>query len=405
MPQIKFTDRKIANLKPKGQKQVDYFDEETRGFGLRVSPGGTKAWFLKYVYNGKQRRDRLGEYPAIGLADARKMTLDIKQKLAYEIDPRAEREIRRATRRDIFGAVAQEFVKRHCAEHRRAHETAQIIRRELLPTWSDRPIADISRRDVIEVLDGIMDRGAPYAANRVLRITRKLFNWAVERGIVETTPIANISAPGKETKRDRVLNDDEIRKLWQGCKEIEWPFGPFAQLLLLTGQRRKELAMSRWGDLSGLDSDQPVWTLPRETTKSDRAHTVPLSPQAARIFANLPRTGEYIFSTGRRGDKPLSSFSRAKKRLDATADLSGWRFHDLRRSAASIMARVNIPPHVLSRVLNHAPSQQEGITSIYNRYAYEPEKRHALEALGRFVENLIMPATEKVVPISGQNQA
>ena len=117
MPQIKFTDRKIANLKPKGQKQIDYFDEETRGFGLRVSPGGTKAWFLKYVYNGKQRRDRLGEYPAIGLADARKMTLDIKQKLAYEIDPRAEREIRRATRRDIFGAhffVAERAIARPC---------------------------------------------------------------------------------------------------------------------------------------------------------------------------------------------------------------------------------------------------------------------------------------------------
>ncbi len=402
MPQIKFTDRTVANLKPKGEKQIDYFDSATRGFGLRVSPGGTKAWFLKYVFDGKQRRDRLGEYPAIGLADARKLALDSKHKLAFEIDPRAEREVRRAARRDTFATVADEFVKRHCAEHRRGRETAQIIRRELLPTWSDRSIADITRRDVIEVLDGIMDRGTPYAANRVLRITRKLFNWAVERGVVETTPIANISAPGKETRRDRVLDDDEIRTLWQGCEEIEWPFGPFVQLLLLTAQRRGELAMARWADLSGLDSDQPVWALPRETTKSDRAHTVPLSPQAARIFANLPRTGEYIFSTGRRGDKPPSGFGNAKKRLDAATDLSSWRFHDLRRSAASIMARVNILPHVLSRVLNHAPSQQEGITAIYNRYAYEPEKRHALQVLGGFVENLIQPAPEKVVSLSAQ---
>ena len=402
MPQIKFTDRAVANLKSKGGKQTDYFDSASRGFGLRVSPGGTKAWFLKYVFDGKQRRDRLGEYPVIGLAEARKLALDSKHKLAFEIDPRAEREVRRARRRDTFATVADEFVKRHCAEHRRGQETAQIIRRELLPTWGDRPITNITRRDVITILDGIMDRGTPYAANRLLGITRKLFNWALERGVVEVTPVANISAPGKETKRDRVLSDDEIQTLWHGCMELGWPFGPFVQLLLLTAQRRGELAKTRWADLSGLDGEAPVWNLPREVTKSDRAHTVPLSPQAAHIFANLPRTGEYVFSSGRRGDKPPSGFGIIKKRLDATTDLSNWRFHDLRRSAASIMARLNTPPHVLSRILNHAPSQQEGVTAIYNRHAYEPEKRHALEALGGFVDNLVEPAPPVVVSLSLQ---
>ena len=150
----------------------------------------------------------------------------------------------------------------------------------------------------------------------------------------------------------------------------------------MTAQRRGELAQARWDDLTGLDGEEPVWILPRETTKADRTHSVPLSPQAARIFASLPRTGEYVFSTGRRGDKPISGFSKAKKRLDAVTGLSDYRWHDLRRSAASLMARLNTPPHVLSRLLNHAPSAQEGVTAVYNRHGYEPEKRHAIEALG-----------------------
>ncbi len=160
------------------------------------------------------------------------------------------------------------------------------------------------------------------------------------------------------------------------------------------------MASVKWDDLRALDGDQPVWALPREATKADRAHSVPLSPQAARIFEGLPRTGDYVFSTGRRGDKPLSGFSKPKQRLDMTTGLSDWRFHDLRRTAASVMARLNTPPHILSRVLNHAPSQQEGVTAVYNRHAYEPEKRHALEALAQFVENLIEPAPEKVVSLA-----
>ncbi len=402
MPQMNFTDRTVANLKPKGQKQVDYFDAATRGFGLRVSPGGTKTWFVKYVFDSVQRRDRLGDYPAVKLAEARTMALDIKHKLAHDIDPRVERRMARAKRRDIFAGVADEFIERYASMNRRGWEAAQIIQRELLPLWGDRAIANITRRDVIEVLDGVMDRGTPYAANRLLAVIRKLFNWAIERGVIETTPVANISAPGKETKRDRVLSDDEIRTLWRGCDEVDWPFGPFAQLLLLTAQRRGELASAKWDDLHDLDGTEPVWILPREATKSDRTHSVPLSTQAARIFTDLPHTGEHVFSTGRRGDKPLLGFSGAKRRLADVTGLSNWRYHDLRRSSASIMARLNTPPHVLSRVLNHAPSKQEGVTAVYNRYGYEPEKRHAIETLGQFVDDLIEPKPEKVILLSAQ---
>ena len=399
------TDRKVASLKPLPQ-QTDYFDEATRGFGLRVSPGGTKAWFLKYVVAGDQRRDRLGEYPAISLAGARKKALALRSKLADGMDPRAERAAaaaeQKSNRENSFSAVAAKFITRHASKNRRGWEVEQIINRELVPYWGERPIAEISRQDVVAALDRVVDRGAPIAANRLLAVIRKLFGWAIERGILDATPVANISAPSKESARDRVLDDDEIKTLWQGCDKLVHPFGAFTRLLLLTAQRRGELAQLNWTDLDGLDGDSPTWTLPRTTTKADRTHAVPLSPQAAAIINSLPRTGEYVFSTGRRGDKPIAGFSVVKRQIDEITGLADWRYHDLRRSGASIMARLNTPPHVLSRILNHAPIRQEGVTAIYNRYHYAGEQRHALNALGQFVMGLLEKTPERVVSLSRQ---
>ena len=216
-----------------------------------------------------------------------------------------------------------------------------------------------------------------------------------------------MKAPGKETKRDRVLSDDELRLLWAAADKQGWPFGPFTKLLILTAQRKGEVAGMRWSDLN-LEADEPVWTLPREQTKADRAHAVPLAPMAVDIIKALPRMESiYVFDTGirRNGakngtDAPIAGFSRAKRNLDtslakaaATAGVAApepWRQHDLRRTAASGMARLNVPPHILSRVLNHAPGATEGVTAIYNRHHYQDELRHALNAWAANVERIVM---------------
>jgi integrase len=209
-----------------------------------------------------------------------------------------------------------------------------------------------------------------------------------------------VTAPGKEQKRDRTLSDNEIKEIWEGCDELGSPFGPFVRALLLTAQRREEVATMKWADLD-LEDDEPTWTLPREATKADRAHGVPLAPAVVEILQSVPEVGSYVFSTGRRGDKAISGFSAAKRRIDKLTGLDGWTFHDLRRTAASGMARLNVPPHVLSRVLNHSPGNAEGVTAIYNRHGYEPEKRQALDAWARHVQSLIKPTDDKVVPFSG----
>jgi integrase len=214
--------------------------------------------------------------------------------------------------------------------------------------------------------------------------------------------------PTKERARDRALTDDELRWFWRACETIDWPFGPLAKLLLLTAQRRDEVGGIEWSELS---FDQKTWTLPRNKVKNNRAHEVHLSDAAFQILRSIPRIGNGpMFSTNGR---PVSGFSQGKKRLDAAmfkakrdelgdkaAPIPHWILHDLRRTAATGMARLNIPPHVVDKVLNHVSGTIRGVAAVYNRFEYLEERRAALEAWGRYVCNLVSPADVKVVQIS-----
>jgi integrase len=264
-----------------------------------------------------------------------------------------------------------------------------------MPHWADRPIDTIKRRDVIDLLDDIAASGRPVLANRTLAHVRKLFNWALEREIIEMTPAAHITAPGgKEAPRDRDLSDDEIRTLWPAFEEGGYPFGPMLKVLLLTGQRRGEVAKMRWTDI---DLEAAQWNLPGEMTKNGRAHTVPLAPAVMEILQSLPRyAGAYVFTTTG-GERPVSGFSRSKARIEKLADgeIPQWGLHDLRRTCASGMARLGVPSDHIGRVLNHAP---KGVTATtYDRHTYLPEKRRALELWAAYVDGLFQPEDKKVV--------
>jgi integrase len=232
---------------------------------------------------------------------------------------------------------------------------------------------------------------------------RALFNWAKGKERLAASPVAGMALPAQETARDRVLTDDELRWFWTGCDSIGWPFGPLAKLLLLTAQRRDEVASMTWAEL---DLDKRVWTIPRHKVKNDRAHEVQLSDAAVAVLESLPRIedGEgLIFTTT--VETRVSGFSRAKRRLDdamlkakredrsARKDeaIPGWTLHDLRRTAATGMARLNFPPHVVEKVLNHASGTIKGVAAIYNRFAYLEERRAALETWGRHVSDQIAP--------------
>ena len=262
-------------------------------------------------------------------------------------------------------------------------------------------------------------------ANRTLARLKTFFSWALDEDLIDNDPTARVRRRVKETARDRALSDDEIRLFWAGCDKLGWPFGPIFKLLLLTAQRRDEVGTMEWAEL-----DAPAtrrWTIPREKAKNDRAHEVHLSELAVEIIRELPKisrtradgTGSEpspcLFTTN--GERPVSGFSKAKERLEkhtvqllraefeeagkdpTKAEIEGWILHDLRRTAATGMARLNIAPHVVDRILNHVSETIRGVAAVYNRHAYLEERKAALEAWGRYVESLVRPAPANGVPL------
>ncbi len=393
----------LDNLPVPKRGQVEHFDTAPKGFCIRVAASGVKTYVVRYRMNGRLRRYKIASVADMKLKKAREAAQKIKTQVAEGIDPLDERAAKRAEvmrKADTVEAVAAEFIEKHAKRKNRTwRQTERLLAREVLPLWGKRDMASITRRDALDLLDRVIERGVPVRANRILAGIKKMWNWAVERDIIENSPISAIKPPSKENRRDRVLSDDEIRDVWEGCDYLGYPFGPFIKVLLLTGQRRDEVARMKRG---GLNQDA-VWTLPAQDTKSNRPHTVPLSPMAMDLLKALPQTGEHFFTSGRVGDSPISGFSNVKAQLDKISGVTDWRLHDLRRTAASGMAKLRIAPHVIEKVLNHASGTFAGVAGVYNVHGYDDEKRHALEAWANKVDAILHPDdTGKVVRLHGQ---
>jgi integrase len=415
MPTRKLTDLFVERAKPPPRGRIEYFDAAFPGLALRITDNGGKSWCAFYRFKGRLRRFTIGRYPAIKPAQARREAAAALERVREGVDPAEEKRARREMRTpetDTFGAVALDYLERHHRKNSRMstfQEAKRDIEQNLLPKWRNRPIASITRRDVFDLIDGIIARGAEVQANRTLARLRALFNWAIEKDRVAASPVARMKLPTQEQARDRVLSDDELRWLWRSCEQVGWPFGPLVKLLLLTAQRRDEIAGMEWPEI---DFVKRVWTIPRHKAKNDRVHEVQLSDAALDVLRWLPRVGNgLVFTTT--GETAVSGFSKSKRRLDAAmlkakrAELGahkgdaipGWTLHDLRRTAATGMARMNIPPHVVDKILNHVTGTIHGVAAIYNRFAYLDERRAALEAWARCVGNLIAPTTANVVEL------
>jgi len=400
MARIRLTQAAVEKVRPPADGRIELFDTHLPGFGLRVSAGGHKAWVLFYRVGKRQRRYTVGTFAALPkVEDARERARELLRDVARGIDPADATAAEPPPPPVTVRALAADFIERHAKPRNRTWRgTERILALHVLPTWGERAVGGITRRDVRDLLDRLADQGHPVVANRVLAAVRKMFNWAVEREALPAAPTAGVKAPGKETQRERVLDDAELRAVWRAAEGVGGVAGAFVRLLILTGQRRDEVARMRWVDL---DLDKRVWTLPREMTKADRTHEVPLAPLAVEVLGTLPRSGDYAISTTG-GRRPISGYSKVKARVDKLVEadqgepISGWRFHDLRRTAGTGLARLGIPTSTISRVLNH---KEGGVTRIYNRYGYLEEKRHALEAWARHVELLVGLAPDNVVEL------
>jgi integrase len=292
------------------------------------------------------------------------------------------------------GEAAEEFIKRGLKKKEKERgETERIIRKEILGEWKQRGIADIRKPDVLNLLDAIVDRGASVMACRTRSVMLRFFKWSAGRGYIEESPMLGVAKPGEDHEdRERVLDPSELAEVWTAAGTLGYPFGPFVQLLILTAQRRGEVATMQWKDVQ---LDRALWVLPKPKTKTSRSHEVPLSAAALTLLGELPRftKGDFIFTTTS-GEKPVNGFSKIKERIDrrTSKPIEDWVMHDLRRTAATLMAKAGVQPHVLTKILNHtAPASKlaSPILKIYNRYEYLEEKRHALEAWAQYVANLI----------------
>jgi integrase len=346
-----------------------------RGLYFIVQPTGSKSWAVRYRLGGRSRKHTIGPYPAFDLKHARDAAGKVLRAVAEGHSPQ-HRDVN-----NVAGAV-ERFLARHCKYYRPGprKEAERLLRLYIVGPLGGRRLDTVTRADIRAVLDGIT---APVVANRVHSITRTLFNWAVEGDLLASSPVAGIKAPHPQRSRDRVLTDDELRAVWRAADKLDYPFGPIVRMLILTGQRRSEVAKITRSEIVG-----DLWTLPRERVKNDRRHEVPLSRQARALLESLPRIGdEFVFTLN--GKTPYARFHWGKGRLDKMVGIEPWTLHDLRRTAASGMARLHINLVVIEKVLNHVSGSLAGIVGVYQRHEFAEEKRVALQQWADHVEGLV----------------
>lgn len=295
-------------------------------------------------------------------------------------------------RASTFRELAAEYLERHAKPNKKSWRyDERMLDTYLLPAWGGRKATEIDRADVMRLLDGIVDSGAPYAANRVRALISKIYAFGIGRALVERNPVRDVPLPIKPRSRERVLTEDEIRCLWAALDEETPLMAAHFRLRLLTAQRGVEVLSMRREDLDG-----DWWTIPGEIAKNGLAHRVPFSPQVLAILEEIRPFNEHsrwIFPSPR-GDSPIRWTGKAAREIRARVGFDWWP-HDLRRTATSGMARLGVDRTTLSKVLNHK-SGDRTVTAIYDRHDREPERRQALEKWGAHVERIVLVKAEKV---------
>jgi integrase len=389
----------IEKLKPRPYR-YEIGDPGAQGLRVVVQPSGHKSFVLRYRFGGRAQKLTIGP-TMIGLAAARAEAAKAVLALAQGNDPAAaKRAIKEDQRRavsasvDTFQAVSERLLQLEGHKLRTAGVRRQRLERLVYPEIGSRPVIEIRRSEVVRLLDKIEANNGPAMAHAVLAIIRRTLSWFSARSDDYANPLAvrglgRVNA--KERARERVLNDDEIKRVWKAADAFEGPEGRFVQFLLATACRRSEAAGLRFEELTGSD-----WVLPAARNKVAKELVRPLSALALKIIDTTPRiSDEFVFSTGAR---PLAAYSRFKRRLDEMSGVTGWTLHDLRRTSRSLMARVGVTSEVAERCLGHVLG---GVEGTYNRHAYVVEMRRAYEMLSALIERIVNPPADNVVSMRG----
>ena len=436
----KITIRALDGLEP-GATLWDAGTGAVQGFGARRQAGDVVSFILKYRIQGRQRLLTLGTLAQIKPEQAREAASIARGHVAMGIDPaetKADAKAERAKERDeekyTFEKVARKYIKRVAKKNLRAwDEVERIHDRYTIPAWGKRAIVSISRRDVTELLDRLEDKSGLVMADRVLAQVRRLFNWHALQDATFNSPVVKGMARVKprEIARDRVFTDAELRAFWVATAStvpadltmprrrdskpapdkyaVPYPFGRLCRFLLLTAQRRDEAGMATWPEI-----EDTVWTIPGERYKTKISNVVPLSPQALAQIADMPVIGEdqFVFTVSGKG--AFNGFSKAKLALDKAmltelrraagedakkVALPGWRLHDLRRTAKTLMSRSGVRGEISERVLGHIIA---GVEGTYDRHGYLDEKRDALARLANTIDQIVTPLPQNVVQLAAK---
>jgi len=397
----RFTDAFVKALRPRETRYTEW-EPGSGGFGVRVAPTARKSWVWLYRYEGAARRMTLGSYPTMTLAGARKAWGEAQAKLAEGEDPGAAVVEGRATERsaDTVRQMVASYVEKFAAKKRSGHEDRRILEKDVLPRWGNRKAKSITRRAIIELLDEVAERG-PVIGNRTHAVIRKMFRWAAKRDMLAGDPTVGIDPPGgRETARERILSDEEIRSLWTGLDGAKMSAHTrlAIQLLLVTVQRRGEVAAIEMADIN---EDKRVWEIPGAKAKNGRPHRVPLSDLALSIIhtAKEAPVGEsyhsprWLFPSREGKSITAASISRAVRNNLDLLGLDNVTPQDLRRTGASAVGEMGFPRLVIEKLLNHTDGTP---TAIYDRFSYIDQKRDALDAWAARLEAIIsgepMPA-------------
>lgn len=393
------SDRFVASLKPRAER-FSVLDTDVRGFAVRVNRNGSKTWLLIKKFPGYRNPTAraLGSTDALTLAEARELARSWTKKIARGIDPAKDPAEQSA---QTFGSLAEEYFTRHLSGLRSGKDLERQIRKELISRWQSKPITEISRQDVISLVNEIAGRGAKRQASKVLGNVHHFFGWCLQRGLVEHSPCEGLKPTqmfGKNNVRTRVLRDPEIRAFWHSCEIFADPHKELFRFLLLTGQRFGEVAGASWTEFSGT-----AWTIPPERTKSNVTHRVPLSREAVALLDSLPRMNEgpFVFSMTA-GRTPIRKIERAKQKLVAEMrktlpEMADFVPHDLRRTMRSRLSELRVPENIAELAIGHG---KKGLVKVYDQHRFDSEIAEAMQAwadrLTAIVNQPSLPRTERV---------
>ena len=426
MPKMRLTAAAVERITPPTKGQVDYFDATVPAFGLRVSYAGARTYFAMTRVHGKLVRLTIGR-AKIGdnesgwsLADARRKAGELMAVAADGHDPRQmkadDKRKNEVAAKNTFATVAELFMSGH-VRPRLAKSTHREYQRALFgqdtAAWANLPVSAITRADVRIALDGMVARGSGGGANNLLAHLRKFFGWCAEKEFLDVPPTDRVKPPADKRIGERTLSEGEIVEVWRAFEAEGGVFGDLFKVLLLTGQRRGEVAGMARCELRGIDCEDAIWEIPGQRTKNGRPHLVPMAKSVRDIVAKRPEIGSggLIFTTGRRRARPItgaapsaetsvSGFSKAKGRIDTwIADhrnenglppMPDWDIHDLRRTMITMMNdRLGVMPHVVEATVNHiSGAAKAGVAGVYNKAVYLAERRAALIAWEKMIISL-----------------